>query len=77
MVAAFGLARGLGEASGLLATAGGGLDLSPDALGGAALAVGQCMLTAAFAATAVEVGFQQGLVKPFGTAGSSSEDGSS
>lgn len=71
-MAAFGLVRGLGQANGLLAGGGdgatAGLDLSAAALGGAALALGQCMLVAFFAATAVEVGMQRGLVKPFGAA---------
>lgn len=83
MVAAFGLARGLGQASGILAPSGSGssgdlvagLDLSVAALGGAGLALGQCMLAAAFAATAVEVGMQQGFVKPFGAAAGGSEEG--
>lgn len=76
MVAAFGLVRGLGEASAVLAPSGSssadlvaGLDLSLPALGAAGLALGQCMLAAAFAATAVELGMQRGLVKPFGAAG--------
>lgn len=72
-MAAFGLARGLGQAQGILVSSGGdsvaGLDLSLDALGGAGLALGQCMLVAAFAATAVEAGMQRGLVRPFGAAG--------
>ena len=76
MVAAFGLVRGLGEVSATLAPSGGsgelvaGLDLSLQAVGSAGLALGQCMLAAAFAATAVELGMQRGLVKPFGAAGS-------
>lgn len=81
VVAAFGLVRGLGQAAGILAAAPGsadsvaGLDLSVPALGSAGLALGQCMLAAAFAATAVEVAFQQGLVKPFGAVGGSSSSG--
>lgn len=84
VVAAFGLVRGLGQASGILTAAPGsadavaGLDLSVASLGGAGLALGQCMLAAAFAATAVEAGFLQGLIKPFGAAGSGGgSDGSS
>ncbi|KAL4421367.1 hypothetical protein ABPG75_010658 [Micractinium tetrahymenae] len=83
VVAAFGLVRGLGQASGILVAAPGstdavaGLDLSVASLGGAGLALGQCMLAAAFAATAVEAGFLQGLIKPFGAAGSTADDGSS
>lgn len=75
-MAAFGLVRGLGEASATLAPSASssgdlvaGLDLSIQALGSAGLALGQCMLAAAFAATAVELGMQQGLVMPFGAAG--------
>ncbi|EFN50766.1 hypothetical protein CHLNCDRAFT_142515 [Chlorella variabilis] len=80
VVAAFGLVRGLGQANGILAGGGGsnrfaGLDLSLEALGGAGLALGQCMLVAAFAATAVEAGMQRGLVKPFGAAADGSGDG--
>lgn len=79
MVAAFGLVRGLGQVQGILASGGGdavaGLDLSLDALGGAGLALGQCMLVAAFAATAVEAGMQRGLVQPFGAAGGGGEHG--
>lgn len=80
-MAAFGLVRGLGQASGILTAAPGsadsvaGLNLSLESLGAAGLALGQCMLAAAFAATAVEIGFRQGLIKPFGAAGSSSEGG--
>ena len=82
VVAAFGLVRGLGEASATLAPSGGssselvaGLDLSVQALGSAGLALGQCMLAAAFAATAVELGMQRGLVKPFGAAGGDGSEG--
>lgn len=85
VVAAFGLVRGLGQASGIL-TAGAassssssfaGLDLSQAALGSAGLALGQCMLAAAFAATAVEAAFQRGLVRPFGAASAGSDNSSS
>ena len=84
VVAAFGLVRGLGQASGIL-TAGAassssrfaGLDLSQAALGSAGLALGQCMLAAAFAATAVEAAFQRGLVRPFGAASAGSDSSSS
>ncbi len=82
VVAAFGLVRGLGEASATLAPSGGssselvaGLDLSVQALGSAGLALGQCMLAAAFAATAVELGMQRGLVKPFGASGGEGSEG--
>jgi hypothetical protein len=85
VVAAFGLVRGLGQASGIL-TAGAasssssssfaGLDLSQAALGSAGLALGQCMLAAAFAATAVEAAFQRGLVRPFGAASAGSDSSS-
>lgn len=75
VVGAFGLARGLGQANGILAAGGGGadgvagLDLSAAALGAAGLAMGQCMLATFFAATVLNVALQQGLVKPFGAAG--------
>ena len=79
VAAAFGLARGLGQANGILAAGGAssaassvaGLDLSVQALGSAGLALGQAMLAAAFAATALEVAMQQGYVQPFGAAGGS------
>lgn len=83
VVAAFGLVRGLGQASGILTAGPGtadavaGLDLSVASLGSAGLALGQCMLAAAFAATAVEAGFLQGLVKPFGAAGGGADGDSS
>lgn len=80
---AFGLARGLGQANGILAAGGGGsgassvagLDLSVEALGAAGLAAGQAMLAAAFAATALELAMRQGFVKPFGAAAASSGGG--
>jgi hypothetical protein len=84
VVAAFGLVRGLGQATGIL-TAGAassssssfaGLDLSQAALGSAGLALGQCMLAAAFAAMAVEAAFQRGLVLPFGAASADSDSSS-
>ncbi|KAI3423914.1 hypothetical protein D9Q98_009748 [Chlorella vulgaris] len=81
VVAAFGLVRGLGQASSILTSdsAGSvaGLDLSLEAVGTAGLVLGQCMLVAAFAATAVEVGMQQGLVKAFGAPDEAVDPGSS
>lgn len=63
VVAAFGLVKAIGAADMLQS-------MSPDAfsigvLGNAALYAGQSMLTVAFAATALEAGFNNGFVKRF------------
>ena len=68
VVAAFGLARGLAMAEMVLKEH---LDniFEAQTLAAAALLCGESVIIAAFAATALESGFQRGLVKPFGASG--------
>ena len=78
VVAAFGLARGIGAADALqaLAAADGKFPLSLEVVGRGALAAGEGVLIAAFAATAVEAAVRAGFVAPLGggSGGGGSED---
>ena len=68
VVAAFGLARGIGAGDALqaLAAAEGKFPLSLEVVGRGALAAGEGVLIAAFAATAVEAAVRAGFVAPRG-----------
>ncbi len=68
VVAAFGLARGIGAGDALqaLAAAEGKFPLSLEVVGRGALAAGEGVLIAAFAATAVEAAVRAGFVAPLG-----------
>ena len=65
VVAAFGLCRGLALAEGTFTASNQPPTVA--ALGGAAIAAGEAMLSVGFAAAALEVAFQRGLIKPFGS----------
>ena len=67
VVAAFGLVRGIGQASEMLDKATDGLSTLPsvEALAIAAAAMGESMLLFAFASVALEFAFQKGIVKTF------------
>lgn len=67
VVAAFGLVRGIGQASEVLDKATDGLSRLPnvEALGSAAAVMGESMLMFAFASVALEYAFKNGIVKPF------------
>lgn len=67
VVGAFGLTRGLPLAQGALLASE---RLDAESVASAALLAGQSMLLVGFAAAAVELGLTQGLLAPFGAAGS-------
>jgi hypothetical protein len=70
VVGAFGLVRGIGQASEIVALSSANLrELPPpEALGLAALAMGESMLLFGFASVALELALARGLVKPLGGA---------
>lgn len=63
-MAAFGLARGLGGVDVSVASSSPGTLFSVDVLGPAALFAGQSMLSAAFAALALDYALSAGWVQP-------------
>ncbi len=70
VVAAFGLVRGLGQAEEIVKAAQGtpaGI-FGIETLGAAAAASGESVIAIGFAAVAMEVAFQRGIVKLFGSA---------
>lgn len=69
-VAAFGLTRGLALAQSALMNSG---KLDIETVASAALLAGQSMLVLGFAAAALELGFQQGVVVMFGSIDAGSE----
>lgn len=69
VLAAFGLARGLVLAEGVLRDR----DFSLETLGSAALCCGQSLIVLGFSALALDVAFQRQLVKPFGLASQNRE----
>lgn len=71
VVAAFGLARGIGAADALqsLAASEGKFPLALEVVGRGALAAGEGVLIAAFAAAAVEAAVRSGFVAPLGGGG--------
>ena len=74
VVAAFGLVRGIGQATEILQNGGSttpvGTTVNVEVvLGTAAAAMGESMLLFGFASVALEFAFQRGIVKPFGGGG--------
>ncbi len=76
VIAAFGLVRGVAAADVLQYTAAdaGSSVFSVAVISSAALAAAESMLAFGFAAAAVEVAFQKGLLKPFGKASESASN---
>ena len=75
VVAAFGLARGIGAGDALqsLAASQGSFPLSPEVVGRGALAAGEGVLVAAFAAAAMEAAVKAGFLAPLGGSGVSED----
>jgi len=70
VVAAFGLVRGLAQAEEIIrgAQSSGAGMLGAETLGAAAIASGEGVISMGFATVALEVAFQRGIVKLFGSA---------